>query len=258
MLNKLFKLEFKWVNKFALYFGGGALLLGLASRLTTDLTSVAGVVVHNTLQSLAISAAVGLIANVLARSITRFRNTLIKDEAYLLRTLPVEPSVHWNSHVLSFALSMLICLITLLGVLALLFMDAKLWETIKNLFADNTIALIFLALTLIFEITTLGLSIFTGTILGRRTSKNRNCAIAFYTIAFYWGAQLLLLGLAYVLGQLFPSFANIFSATDDMPFLDVTKTFQNFFVLSGLFYALFSVVLYFVGKHALQKGVDVD
>ena len=76
MLNKLFKLEFKWVNKFALYFGGGALLLGLASRLTTDLTSVAGVVVHNTLQSLAISAAVGLIANVLARSITRYRNTL--------------------------------------------------------------------------------------------------------------------------------------------------------------------------------------
>ncbi len=258
MLTKLLKLNFLWVNKFAPYFGVGALILGLASRLTTDLTSVVGIIIHNTLQSLAISAVIGLVANVLARSFVHFKNTLIRDEAYLHRTLPVEPSVHWNTHTLSFLFSMLICLVAVLGVLALLFLKGEVWETIKTLLESHVSTIVFLLLTLISEVTTLGFSVFSATILGRRTHKHRNLATGLYAIVFYFGAQILLLGLAFILSQLFPSFANIFNATSDMPFLDVVKNFQNFFILSGIFYALYSIALYFLGKRSLKKGVDVE
>ena len=61
MLKKLYKLDLLWVNKFAPLFLGGALILSVASRLTSSLASVAGIILHNTLQSLAISALVGLV-----------------------------------------------------------------------------------------------------------------------------------------------------------------------------------------------------
>ncbi|MBR2587321.1 hypothetical protein IKE71_03040 [Candidatus Saccharibacteria bacterium] len=258
MLTKLLKLNFLWVNKFALYFGGAAIILGIASRLTANLSSVAGLTVHNTLQSLATSAVIGLVANVLARSIVHFKNTLIKDEAYLHRTLPVEPTTHWNVHVLSFLFSMSICLVAILGILALLFLDEAVWETLKTLLKNHATTATFLLLTLIFEVMTLGLSIFTATALGRRANKNRNLKMGLYSVLFYFGAQALLLSLAFALSQLFPSFANVFSTTDDMPFLDVVKNFQNLFILSGAFYALYSVILYFVGKRALKNGMDVE
>ncbi|MBQ3294076.1 hypothetical protein IJG96_03040 [Candidatus Saccharibacteria bacterium] len=258
MLAKLFKLEFKWVNKFVPLFLGAALILGIASRLTTDLSSVAGLVIHNTLQSLAISATVGLICNVLARSIVHFKNSLIKDESYLLRTLPVEPKDLWNARVLTFISSMFLALVATLGVLALLFMNAELWTTIKTLVSDHSLAFIFLILTVLTEVTVLGLSVFSSTLLGRRAKGNRNLKTGLYAILFYFGAQILLLGLAFVLSQLFPSFNNIFSATDDMPFLDVIKNFQFFFVLATAFYTLVSIVLYLLGKRTLEKGVDVE
>lgn len=258
MLNKLLKLNLLWVNKFAPYFGGGAIILGLASRLTASLTSVAGIIVHNTLQSLAISATIGLVVNVLARSIVHFKNTLIRDEAYLHRTLPVETSTHWNVHVLSFLFSMLFCLIAVLGILALLFLDNAIWENTKTLLESHALAAIFLFLTLISEVMTLGLSIFSGTVLGRRAHKNRNLKVALLSVAFYFGAQILLLGLAFLFSQFIPSLGSIFSATDDMPFLDIAKNYQNFFILSSVFYTLHSLALYLLGKRALEKGIDVE
>ncbi len=258
MLKKLFKLDFLWINKFAPYFLGGALILALASRLTLNLTSIAGIIFHNTFQSLAISATVGLVCNVFARTIVRFKNSLIKDESYLLRTLPVTPATHWHSRALSFLASTIFCVLSILTVLALLFLDHDLWQTIATLAQENTPALIFLVLTIFAETTTLGFSIFTSTLLGRRAQTQRNLKTALYALLFYWGAQLLLLGSAFLLGQLFPSLKAIFAATDDMSFLDVTKTFQNFFIFSGTFYTLCSVALYFLGSHTLQKGIDVE
>ena len=258
MLKKLYKLDLLWVNKFAPLFLGGALILSVASRLTSSLASVAGIILHNTLQSLAISALVGLVCNVFARSIVHFKNTLIKDESYLRRTLPVVPSAHWTSHVLTFLTTMAFCLVSILVCLGVLFLNSDLWEMIRTLISDNPIALIFLILTLISEVSTLGLSIFTSTLLGRRAKSSRNLKMGLYALAFYWGAQALLLGLAFVLGQFFPSLASVFSATDDLPFLEVAKSYKNFFILSGLFYSLYSTVLFCLGKRANASGVDVD
>ena len=256
MLKHLFKLNLLWINKVALYFLGGALIFGLGSRLTGDLSSVAGLFLHNTLQSLAISGAIGLICNVFARVIVRFKNGLLRDEAYLLRTLPVEPSTHWRAHTLSFVVSMLFCIVSLIGTFALLFLNKDLWEVIKTLVEENLLAVIFLFVIIVFETIALGFSIFSSIVLGYRAEKNRKLKMGLLVVLFYWGSQVLLLGLAFLLSQFVPSFNNIFLTSED--FTEVAQNFKSFFVLAGVFYAFYSVVLYFIGKHALEKGLDVE
>lgn len=258
MLRKLFKLEFTWVNKFFPWFALGAVVFALGSRLTNDLTSVAGLIIHNTLQSIAISVVVSLICNVFARSFVHFKAGLFKDEAYLTHTLPVEKSELWNTRVLSFLLSTFLCIVLLLTTLAILFMNETIWSTIKNVLAEYQVASIFFVLTFFFEVITLGLSVFNGILIGHRKDTKRNLRSVLISLGIYYLTQVFLLGIAFILSILLPSLKTVFADSSSLSFTEFTLSLKNFFILSGTYYVAVSVALYFLGKHILSKGIDVE
>ncbi len=258
MLRKLFKLEFKWVNKFIPWFALGAIIFALGSRLTNDLTSVAGIIIHNTLQSIAISIVVSLICNAFARSFVHFKSGLFKDEAYLTHTLPVEKKDIWNSRVLSFLLTVFICLILFLTTLAILFADKDILDIIKNILNEYPIASVSFILTFIFEVVSLGLSVFSGILLGHRSDSKRNLRSVVISLAIYYSTQLFFLGIVFILSRFLPSLKTVFTESSSLSFTEVALNFKNFFILSGIYYVMISILLYYIGMHTLSKGVDVE
>lgn len=252
MLKQLTKLDFLWANRFYLPLAGANLISALLLRLSTNWESPFGSFMRHFLSSLTISLFFTLFFNILARTIVNFKQRLLKDESYLFRTLPVKTSELWNAKILSSVLSLLIIAFAFLLCLAVGTLTSEIWETLKTLVSAQPLEVLLAALLAFVEFVFLNLCIFDGILLGAKNSPKVFWSI-FFSVLLYLGAQLLLLGLLFLLGQFFLAFSSLFTTAESLP---VNFSTVLFFVLG--YYLVLLVGYYLFGRRTLEKGVDVE
>lgn len=257
MLSKLFKLDFKWINRYLPYFAIGSLALAGLTRLFSLWVDNAPLfqIFYNIFNSLTISAVISLLIHVFSRTITRFKHNFFKDEAYLTHTLPIEKSTLWASKFLAAEASSLLAIA--LSVAALLlnpFTYDLFVPLISNFFQTDPVYTVLLFALLLLEFTFFRLSCFNGIILAFRKKSSRTFFAILFIICFQVGFALFSLALFFLLSRLFPDLTFLFEKNKLVSFSQVKTTL----IAEILVYLAGIVTSYTLGRHLLQKGIDVE
>ena len=263
MLRKLIKYDLKWHNRVFIPLYLISLLFAVLTRCLYEIGKNSMVIHIISLVFAGITYA--LLANVLINSITRvvakFVRNIYKDESYLTHTLPVERNTIFLSKILVSIIYMIISIIIIFLSLFIILYTPDNFESLKqglkitaNMYNSSVIIILFsLVVTLTLEFIMLELIGYLGIILGYKSNDNKGIKSLFWGLGLYFGIQIITVSTILVLG-LFNS--NIMSAiTTNTANIDILKTLL--WVCNGM-YAVFCIILYYVGKKELCKGINVD
>ncbi len=259
MLSKLIKLDYKWINKFFLQFASADLFFALLTFVFRSVDSPFGSFMRHFSSSLTITLFFSLSLNVFARTLVNFKHKLYGDESYLARTLPVTKKSFWASKFLTVAISIVpIALVIGLALLIAEGFNTETLESIKLIFETFRTQVILLAVLVYLEICFINLAIFNGILFGHKKDVNKGLWTAIYIGAFYFGTQILLLGLFYLLSKPYDSFAMLFTSGANFGPEGVSANFNVVIYCSIAYYLLAGGALYLLGQRALESGVDVE
>lgn len=256
MLNKLFKLDFKWVmNKvYFIYMAIGLISAGLARAFETT-QSPFGSFMRHFMSSVAISMCFSILFSLLVRMVARFARNFYRDEAYLTHTLPVTKSELWNAKILAAAAAIGVATLSVVIILAVAFLNTETWELVKNIAEGAGWTIVGpMILTVLLEALDLNLAIFAGILVGRRADMRKTLRAVVATMVFYIIPQLVLLGGMYILGQFNTTYTTLFAETGTTS----PELIKSVLYITVPFYLALNIGLYLVGRKTLERGVDVE
>lgn len=232
MLRKLFKYDFKEINKSLLVLFIITIILSVINVLTSNHGS------NETLLSLFIvttDLALVLIFLILVFSIivtySRFRETMYKDEAYLIHTLPVKTTTIYDAKVLASIVSILLALLVagvcFVYVFSHSFLISFICKTLKD--SKDTMETISFCLYAIIDVVMFFLCLINGLIIGFKFDKRKDL------MAF-------IIGFVAIFLIQFLSLTTIHLFNENMwKILELTICF------------VIDIVLYFIGRHLIKK-----
>lgn len=180
MLKKLFKYDFKEINKSLLVLFIITIILSVVNVLTSDHGS------NEVLLSLFIvttDLALVFIFLILVFSLivtfSKFRETMYKDEAYLTHTLPVKTTTIYDAKVLSSIVSILLSLLVagvcFVFVFSHSFLIKFICDTIKD--SKDTMETIYFCLYAIIDVVMFFLCLINGLIIGFKFDKRKDLMV---------------------------------------------------------------------------------
>lgn len=265
MLTRLLKYDLKKMLKFLFVFFLLALFFGLLTRLFGMMKkSLAIEIIKGICNGTAISMMCSLLINCLMRSWVLFRSSLFGDESYLTHTLPVKKETHYANKAFTSAISLFFVMVGIIGVLFSAYWSNDLWNGIKVPLETFSTYLgvpiwgmfLFLFFTLYLEFFN-GIQIgFFGILMGHRFQQGKILLSVIFGFVGYIACQMATLIGLFTIALFDSEFFKLFSTNDLMAFKPATIITVS---LVGIaFYALFSVVIYFINTNLLKKGVNVD
>lgn len=263
MLGKLLKYEIKSIAKFLAIFYTLSLLFGILTRIFLDVeNSLVMNILGQIWRGAAISMMFSILINNLMRMWVRFKQNLYGDESYLTHTLPVKKSALYLAKALTAIITLAVSMIVIALTLLIMFYSKENLELLKGLLlpvADlydvNMLAIILVFLFILFlEIANTLQCGFTGIILGHRENHGKVGYSVLYGFVAYMVTQTVLVALVFAVALFNENFMNLF-VTNEM--MDV-QTLKSVVYMSLAAYTLFLIVVYFVNKKLLEKGVNVD
>lgn len=258
MLKKLVKYDLIWINKFMLiYFIISLIVCTLTRTMSLFNTSFAGNIVYLILRGCAISCFVSCMINCVIRIWVRFRNNTYKDESYLTNTLPVTKTNLYNSKVISACLSLILTLIVIVICFLIVFLDKNMIEIIKNIFTekDSLFSFILVTITAILEVFYMYQSGIIGILLGHDSNNNKELKSVFLGIILYFSIQILIMLIIYILGISNSNLNVLFTTSGSIE--DLSKI-KSLIIIIDIIYLIFVTIMYFIGKHIFNKGINVD
>lgn len=263
MLRKLLKYDLKWINKLLIvYYIVLLFLTGLIRVVDTLEKTNIVVIIDKILIGIFISGVFSALFNCMIRFWARFNITIYKDQSYLTHTLPVDRKNVYDSKVLSGIISMTITFIVIVGCTFLLCIGNNRIEVLRNIFnslktmfgEDLSIKLIisfvFIVLLEIIEMMQFGIF---GLILGHKSNGSKMIKSIVIGIVSYNFTQVIMLGILYLIALINPNLMQLFET--ETPSIEAVK---QFIYISMCLYFIFNLVLYFVSRKLLSKGVDVE
>ena len=263
MLKKLMKYDFVWISKILVYHTVILLVVSSLGRLISPLSprSMFWSVMDGIFLSLTIAAACSLFFTAFMRCAARYINNTYKDESYLTHTLPVTRGQQYTSKVFSscavLALALAVCLIA--TAICNSYKDR--WEAVKYYLTNSQYRTLILLFVLVFvlQIVCMLLCTLAGATFGYRKQSCKLLHSLLRILLIYVVTQGVMLGVIYLISRFDSSVAALFttSTRSMQEFLTDPVSTRICWILAAE-YAVANVALFFLGKRALEKGVNVD
>ena len=263
MLGKLLKYDFKWVYKLIIIFYILAVTFSVIGRaFGTIENSLVFEIVSQIAFGTAISMMVSSLINTVMRSWVRFVRNVYKDESYLTHTLPVKKQEIFTSKVITGAVSIFTSMVVIIVCLFICYYSEANMEILKGLLelaasTYNTTVLnllLLVAIVIFLEIVYALLIGYVGIILGHRSNKNKMARSIVIGFILYFVFQGLTLGLIAIYGLFNPDVMNLINTTDIVN-IEAIKSVMH----AGIgIYVVYIIILYYLGKINLNKGVNVE
>lgn len=188
----------------------------------------------------------------------RFYNNLIKDEGYLMNTLPVKKSSLILSKLISFVITILVsmivvCIAVVIGMLGVYFTSNDVSDVFNAIMDFNKEFIVILLLTALVGVIMQQLMIYLAITFGQRHNKNKGAFSFVYMIAIYYVTQIvtsLILIIPMYLNKNWKVYLE-----QDMPPM---RILNNFLLLSLLLSVIISVVYYVITKYNMEKKLNLE
>ena len=230
MLRKLIKYDFLWMNRNMVIIFTITVILSILTRIASNYTGIW----------------------------ERFRQSLYKDESYLIHTLPVSKKKLYDSKTISGIGAILLSLVVVITCFFIAFWDNDIYEYFRAIFKDGDMAFILLGIlvTAILEaVYAVNVGIF-SLVVGHRFNNARIARSVILGIFLYFALQILLLGIICAIGMFDDSIKAMFGDTSNV--VIEFSTYRTLIIAADIIYLIFTVGLYFAGKRLFAKGVNVD
>ena len=263
MLGKLLKYDLKWVYKLIIIFYILAFVFSLIGRVLGEIeNSLVFEIVSQIAFGTGISMMVSALINTLMRSWVRFVRNIYKDESYLTHTLPVEKQQIFASKVITGTVAIFTSMIIIIICLFICYYSEINMQALKGFLelaasTYNTTVLnllLVVAIVIFLEIVYALLIGYVGIILGHKSNKNRMARSIVIGFILYLVLQTLTLGLIAFYGIFNPDVMNLINTTD---IVNIEAIKSVMYAGIGI-YVVYIVILYFLGKKELNKGINVE
>lgn len=263
MLGKILKYDLKWVYKLVIIFYALSLFFSVIGRAFGMVdNSLVCDVISKICFGTAISMIVNSLINNLMRLWSRFVRNLYKDESYLTHTLPVEKKHIYASKVISGIICIFTTIIVAVISLFICYYSEANLEVLKNLlelaastYNTTVLKLLLLIIIVVFlEIVYILLIGYVGIVLGHKSNTGKMAKSIVIGFVLYLAFQTLTLGLIGVYGLFNPDVMNLLNTTE---IINIEAIKSVMYAGIGI-YIIYSVILYYLGKIELNKGVNVE
>ena len=263
MLNKLLKYDLKYMIRNMSIFYILTIFFAITTRILFSLDETFMIKLISQISvGCMFSMAANVLINTMMRSWIRFRDSLYKDEAYLTHTLPVTKNDLYNSKFLQTLIFFIIGFILILVSLFITYYTKDNWTAITNFVKNittglnlNTVLFVISIIIVVFlEIFNAIQCGFLGIILGYKINHNKIAFSVLFGFITYLLSQSLVLLLIFIVGLFDKSIMSLF--TNNV--IVNTNSFKLLILLSIIFYLIVIVLMYFICKRELNKGVNVE
>lgn len=262
MLGKLLKYDLKWCFKPLIIFYILAIIFSIITRMIESVDQTLILLIMDKICSgVVIAMLINILINCLMRNWVRFERNIYKDESYLTHTLPVSKNKIYLSKILTAIITLFISFIVIAICLAIVGLNDVTWYSLKLSLEQSAIFLnsnplsliIVLIITIFFEFLFMILSGILGIVIGHRSNNMKIVKSILIGMGIYMGLSLFSLAIIYMAGILSPDIMSVFNN------IKVSSNSIKSIMIIGIFvYAIYNLIIYFVGNALLNKGVNVD
>ena len=262
MLGKLLKYDLKWCFKPLIIFYILAIIFSIITRMIESVDQTLILLIMDKICSgVVIAMLINILINCLMRNWVRFERNIYKDESYLTHTLPVSKNKIYLSKILTAIITLFVSFIIIVICLAIVCLNDITWYSLKLSLEQSAIFLnssplsliIVLIITIFFEFLFMILSGILGIVIGHRSNNMKIVKSILIGMGIYMGLSLFSLAIIYMAGILSPDIMSVFNN------IKVSSNSIKSIMIIGIFvYAIYNLIIYFVGNALLNKGVNVD
>lgn len=262
MLKKLLKYDLKWCYKPLIVFYILAILFSVIVRIVESFEqSLIVLIIDKVCCGVVIAMLINILINCFMRNWARFVKNIYKDESYLTHTLPVSKNKIFLSKILTAIITLLTSFIVIIVCLAISCLNNDTWIILKEsleqsaiYFDSSVFSLIFvMTVTIFFEFLFMIMCGILGIIIGHKSNNLKIVKSIVIGLVIYMILSSISIGILFVAGLLNSDIMSLFNN------VEVSSNTLKIMMLVGiLVYALYDLVIYFIGKKLLNKGVDVD
>lgn len=262
MLKKLLKYDLKWCYKPLLVFYILAIFFSIIVRIVESLDqSLVLLIIDKICCGIVIAMIINILINCFMRNWARFVRNIYMDESYLTHTLPVSKNKIFLSKILTAIITLLTSFIVIIVCLAIATLNKDTWIILKEAleqsaiyFDSSVFSLIFIMIiTIFFEFLFMMSSGILGIIIGHRSNNLKIVKSIVIGFGIYIILSSLSLGALFVVGFINSDIMSLFNNTEVS-----SKALKSMMLVGILVYAIYNLVIYFVGNKLLNKGIDVD
>lgn len=261
MLGKLIKYDFNWINKILYVYYIILFIIAIVLKIVESFDQTLFLlIVDKIVSGMYIACAISIIITSVMRVWSRFISNVYKDESYLTHTLPVTKNQIFNSKIISSILSLGLSLLVIIVCSLIVYLNSTTIDMIKMMYQSlmdvygSLNAVLFITgfvLIVILEVIYFMLAGVFGIVVGYRSNNNKLLKSIIIGIASYMFFSTISL---VVVGSL-SKFANFDIVAEGFPTL---STLRVMMISSVVVYIFWDLLYYFVSKHLLNKGVNVE
>lgn len=254
-ITQLIKYDLKFIYKQVIVFYIIVITLAIIARLTNiDNSPFIVKFIHEFAQGASFGFSLGMIINASLRTWAKFKYSMYGDESYLSHTLPLKRSTLWNAKFLASLIVIALSIVVFLVCVLIIFLSPSFIEMLRSYTPDFWLVLILFALGILCQFIFIMQCGLTGLILGYRHDRNPMVHSVIYGIALYNGIGIFLIAVALLWSLFDPA---MHSMLIDGTFQSVNDIYK----LLGLIVIGYTITItasYFVNKHFITQGVNVD
>ncbi len=262
MLKKLLKYDLQWQYKDLIVIYFFAFFFAVVTRIIEgfEQTSI-WMIVYKICYCVTIALIINILINYFKRNWDGFVKSIYKDESYLTHTLPVTKNKIFLSKILTATITLFTSFIVIVFCMAIVFLNKNILEAIKENLEESAIFLncsilsliIILVITVFLEFLFLTMSGILGIIIGHKSNNlkiEKSIAIGFGT---YMGFSIMSIVIIYIAGLLNSDIMSVFNNMEVS-----SNALKSIMIMGIVLYAIYTLIVYFVGNKLLNKGVNVD
>ena len=262
MLKKLLKYDLKWCFKPLSVFYILAIFFSIIVRIVENFEqSLIILVIDKICSGIVIAMIINILINCFMRNWARFVKNIYKDESYLTHTLPVNKNKIYLSKVLTAIITLLTSFIVIILCLAISSLNECTWIVLKESLEQSAIYIntsIFsfisvIGITIFLEFLFMMMSGILGIVIGHRSNNLKIVKSIVAGFVIYIISSAMTVGILYIAGLLNSDIMSLFTNSDVSP-----NTLKSMMLIGALVYAIYNLVIYFIGNKLLNKGVNVD
>lgn len=262
MLKKLLKYDLKWCFKPLIVFYILAIFFSIMTRAVESVEqTLILLIIDKICSGVVIAMIVNIVINCFMRNWVRFIRNIYKDESYLTHTLPVSKNLIYLSKVITAIITLLTSFIVIIACIAIVCLNENSWIALKQsleqsavYFNSSVSSLIFvLIITIFFEFLFMEMSGILGIIIGHKSNNLKTIKSIIIGFGIYMILSCLSLGVLYMAGFVNADIMSIFNNIEVS-----SDAVKNTMIIGIFLYAIYNLIVYFIGNRLLGKGVNVD
>ena len=262
MLKKLLKYDLKWCYKPLIVFYMLAIFFSIITRAIESFEQTLIVLIIDKICSgIVIAMMINIAINCFMRNWVRFIRNIYKDESYLTHTLPVSKNTIYLSKILTAIITLLTSFIVIIICIAIVCLNKDSWLILKQSLEQSAIffnssvfsLIIVLVITIFFEFLFMLMSGILGIVIGHKSNNLKLVKSIVSGFGIYMILSSVSLVVLYIAGLLNPDIMSVFNN------MEVSSNAMKSTMTVGIFvYAIYNLIVYFIGNKLLNKGVNVD